>query len=132
MDLSSTPLNNSLQSTFALEQTKVMSLTHKLKNHENKAELMKTARQFEGVFIKQLLAAMDSTIDRSGFMGGGSAEEMFRGQLYDHIANNISTRPGGSGFGIAETIYSQLEKQLPKTAQAEPDPVTEKTKRDEP
>ncbi len=108
------PMDNSLQTRFALQQASTFSLEHKLKNRENREDLMKTARQFEGVFVKQLLDQMDKTIDRSDFMGGGSAEETFRGMMYERIAENIASRPGGSGFGIAEAIYRQMEQQLPK------------------
>lgn len=108
------PLDNSLQTRFSLEQAKVGALNDKLKSHENKEELMKTARQFEGIFFKQLFDAMDKTIDRSGFLSGGSGEEMFRGLLFDKISESVSTRAGGSGFGVAEAIYRQLEQNLPK------------------
>lgn len=100
------------QTRFSMEQAKVMSLNGKLKNHENKKDLMETAKAFEGIFFKQLLDAMDKTVERSGLFDGGSAEETFRGMLYDQISESISKRSGGSGFGIAEAIYRQLENQL--------------------
>lgn len=103
-------LNHTLQQTrLPLEQDRVMALDRKLKNHENKKELMKTAQQFEGIFLKQLMDAMDKTVDRSGFMSGGSGEEMFRSMLFDKVSELAATRPGGTGFGIAEAIYRQLE-----------------------
>src|SRR5689334_17001241 len=111
MDMFS-PIQNTAQTNVLADETKVMSLERKLKNHENKAELMKTARQFEGIFFKQMLDAMDKTIDRSGFMDGGNGEEMFRGMLYDKISEINSTRTGGSGFGLAEAIYRQMEQNL--------------------
>lgn len=115
-----TPLNNDLQARFSLEQTKLRSLNDKLQSRENQKDLMENARKFEGVFIKQLLDAMDKTIDRSGFMSGGSGEDTFRGMMYDHMADNIATRPGGSGFGLAEAIYRQLEQRLPEKAHENP------------
>jgi peptidoglycan hydrolase FlgJ len=111
---SMSPLTNSTQTSFPVEQAKLMSLERKLKNHENKEELMKTARQFEGIFFKQMMDAMDKTIERSGFLSGGNGEDMFRGMLYDKISEVNSTRQGGSGFGLAEAIYRQMEHQLPK------------------
>lgn len=108
------PLNNNQQAFFSLEEAKVRALNAGLRTRENKEELLKTARKFEGVFIQQLLNEMDKTIERSDFLSGGSGEEMFRGLFYEKVAENIATRPGGSGFGIAEAIYRQLEKQLPK------------------
>jgi Rod binding domain-containing protein len=107
------PMDNSTQARFALEQARTMSLEHRLKSRETRDELKKTAQQFEGIFIKQLLDAMDKTVERSGFMSGGSGEDMFRGLMFDHISQSISTGPGGSGFGLADAIYRQLESRLP-------------------
>jgi peptidoglycan hydrolase FlgJ len=106
------PLQNQTGS-FAVDQNKMVLLNRQLKGRENKQELQKAANQFEGVFVKQMLDAMDKTVDRSGFMDGGSAEEMFRGMLNDKISEALASRPGGSGLGIGEAIYRQMESQLP-------------------
>lgn len=100
-----------------------MLLKKHLDGRENKAELMKTAQQFEGVFLQQMFTAMDKTVDRSeSLMGGGSAEETFRGMFYERVANSIAERPfNESQFGIAAAIYKQLEKQLPKDSGAPSD-----------
>lgn len=114
MDMLNPAQNNLDQARFSLEQAKIRSLTQRFKNHENEKELMDTARRFEGVFIQQLLNEMDKTIERSGFLSGGSAEDTFRGLLYQNVADMIATRQGGSGFGLAEAIYKQLEQRLPQ------------------
>lgn len=100
-----------------------MSLEHRLKSHETKEELMKTAKQFEGVFLQQMFTAMDKTVDRTdGMLDGGSAEETFRGMFYERVAASIADRPGSSAqFGIAAAIYKQLEAQLPKDSGAPSD-----------
>ena len=80
---------------------------------QDKVKLKKAAQEFESVFIQQLLDTMDQTVDREdSVMGGGSAEEYFRGMLNQEVASSISTRPGGSGFGLAETIYRQMANQM--------------------
>lgn len=77
-------------------------------------ELKKAAQQLEGVFIQQMLEAMDKTVDREdSLMGGGEGEQMFREMMNQNIAENISTAPGGSGFGIADNMYQQLAEKLP-------------------
>lgn len=79
-------------------------------------KLKKAAQEFEGIFVKQLLDAMDKTIDRSeGLLSGGSAEEYFRGMLNDEVAKSIATRTGGSGFGLAEAIYRQMADAVKPT-----------------
>ncbi len=104
---------------LTLQQNRMMALQRPLKSRENKEDLMKAAREFEGVFFKQLLSAMDKTVDRSGLLSGGSGEEMFRGMMYDKISEMSADRPGGSGLGLAEMIYKQLALQLPKEAQVD-------------
>jgi len=76
-------------------------------------KLKKAAQEFEGVFIQQLLEAMDKTVDRTDSMlGGGSAEEYFRSMLNESVAKEMATGPIGSGFGLAESIYKQMEKDM--------------------
>jgi Rod binding domain-containing protein len=75
-------------------------------------KLQKAAQEFEGIFVQQLLEAMDKTVDRdNSVMGGGSAEEYWRSMMNEQVAKSISSRPGGSGFGLAETIYRQMADQ---------------------
>lgn len=101
---------------FSLEEMKLKALNHLPQSRENKAELKKTAQQFEAVFINQLLTQMDQTVNREDdVVDQGPGEETFRSMFYDKIAENIANRPGGSGFGLADLVYKQLEKRLPKT-----------------
>ncbi|MDX2085809.1 MAG: rod-binding protein [Candidatus Melainabacteria bacterium] len=96
-------------------------------SQRNTRELKRVAQQFEGVFIKQLLEAMDKTIQRdNSLFSGGSAEEKFRGMLYDEMSNNMASRAGGSGLGLAEEIYRQstlLMAKEPSAQQAESAPT---------
>ena len=79
------------------------------------AKLQKAARDLEGVFVQQLLTAMDKTVDRSNSMmgGGGQAEGMFRDMMYENMATQMVQAPGGSGMGMADTIYRQMAAHLP-------------------
>ncbi len=116
------PINPQEKALLSLDQGKLRALSDRFHNHETPQELMKTAKDFEGIFVKQLLAEMDKTIDRAGLFDGGTGEETFRGMLYDKMAESIATRPGGSGLGLAEAIYRQLASQLPTTL---PQPATD-------
>ncbi|MDH4379810.1 MAG: rod-binding protein [Vampirovibrionales bacterium] len=79
------------------------------------AKLQKAARDLEGVFVQQLLTAMDKTVDRTNSMmgGGGQAEGMFRDMMYENMATQMVQAPGGSGMGLADTIYRQMSAHLP-------------------
>ncbi|MEZ4574325.1 MAG: rod-binding protein [Vampirovibrionales bacterium] len=83
------------------------SLQRGLKNHENKTELMKTARQFEGLMLQQLMKSMEKTVNRSDLFGNSHAEGMYRDMLYEQISTNAAESQG-PGLGIAQMIYKQL------------------------
>lgn len=114
---------NSTPIDQTLAQSQSMALQKRLTGRETKDDLMKTAKQFEGIFLQQLFTAMDKTVDRTeGFLDGGAAEETFRGMFYERVASSVSERPGASQFGIAAAIYKQLESQLPKDSGAQVSP----------
>jgi Rod binding domain-containing protein len=105
---------------------RVYSLEHKLKTRENKEELMKTAKQFEGIFIQQMFQAMDKTVDRSNSLFGNTqGEQMFRDMMYQHMGEGFADRHGGSGFGLADAIYKQLETHV--KAEAAPSQVVKES-----
>ena len=80
---------------------------------EDHKKLKKSAQEFESVFIQQMIEQMDKTIDReNSMMGGGSAEEYWRGMLNEQFAKGMANQPGGSGLGLAESIYQQMSTQM--------------------
>lgn len=86
-------------------------------NDEKK--LKQASKDFEAIFVNQMLEAMDKTVDReNSIMSGGSSEQYFRSMLNEEIAKSMTNRIGGSGFGLAEAIYRQMSKQL-KTSTTE-------------
>jgi Rod binding domain-containing protein len=92
---------------------------------EDHKKLKKSAQEFESVFIQQMIEQMDKTIDReNSMMGGGSAEEYWRGMLNEQFAKGMANQPGGSGLGLAENIYQQMSTQMSadsgKTAASSP------------
>ena len=63
------------------------------------------AKEFEQVFISQMLGQMFSGLKTDGPFGGGSGEEAFRGFLLDQYAHQISA---SGGFGLAEDVKREL------------------------
>lgn len=119
MDALNTQFNSQLsgigmQTQMSQQMNELQRLQAEFKNPKSSdaKKLKEAAQQFEGIFIKQLLDQMDKTIERGEMFHGGSGEEMFRGMLNDAISTSISTRLGGSGFGIAENIYQQMAQQF--------------------
>jgi Rod binding domain-containing protein len=83
-------------------------------------KLKKSAQDFEAVFLHQLIEQMDKTVDReNSIMGGGSAEDYWRGMMNEQVAQSMATQPGGSGMGLAESIYKQMATQLPPDADSQ-------------
>ncbi len=93
----------------------------------DRKKLKKAAQDFESVFVHQLLDAMDKTVSReNSIMGGGSSEEYWRGMMNEEIARSMTSRPGGSGFGLADAIYRQMSEHLkPETSESAASSVTQ-------
>ncbi len=81
-------------------------------NIDRQSKLYQAAQDFEAIFVKQMLNAMRKTVDKSGFVEGGMAEEIFEDMLYDEYAKKM-TRV--AGFGLAEQIYLQLTRDAAPT-----------------
>lgn len=68
--------------------------------------LLKTAKEFEAVFLAQMLNATALGREPAGF-GGGFGSEAFRSLLTEEYARRIAER---GGLGIAESVYRQLSE----------------------
>ena len=68
-------------------------------------KLRKACEDFEAIFVKQMLKSMKSTINKSGMLGGGFAEEIYDDMLYDEYAKKMTKT---ANFGIADSLYKQL------------------------
>jgi flagellar protein FlgJ len=67
--------------------------------------LYKACREFEAIYIKQMLNVMRKTVDRSGLLDGGFAQEVFEDMLYDEYAKKMAEH---AGFGLSDSLYRQL------------------------
>jgi flagellar protein FlgJ len=73
------------------------------------AKLLEACRDFEALFIKQMLDAMRKTVGKTGLLDGGMAEDIFEDMLYDEYAKKMADT---AGFGLAETLYRELSPRL--------------------
>jgi peptidoglycan hydrolase FlgJ len=71
--------------------------------------LGQTAKQLEGLFVRQLFAAMRSTVPEGGVVDGGPGEEMFTGMLHEQIADEL---PSQWSRGIARDIVLKLQSRV--------------------
>jgi flagellar protein FlgJ len=59
----------------------------------------------ESLFLSHLLKEMRATVEKSGFMDGGQAEEIFTSLLDVEISKKMSA---AGGIGLASILLEQL------------------------
>jgi Rod binding domain-containing protein len=74
----------------------------------------KAAKDFEGMFMAQMLQPMFNTVGVDKLFGGGHGEEAMRGFLIQEYGKALAKN---SHFGIAEAVQSEMQRvQDKKTA----------------
>jgi len=71
------------------------------------AELKETCCELESLFINYLLKEMRQTIDKSGFISGGRAEEIYTSMLDTNLAKQFAHK---GGIGLSSIFMEQLSK----------------------
>jgi len=71
------------------------------------AELKEKCCELESLFINYLLKEMRQTIDKSGFISGGRAEEIYTSMLDSHMAKQFAHK---GGIGLSSVFLEQLSK----------------------
>ncbi|HOB91509.1 MAG: rod-binding protein [Bacillota bacterium] len=69
--------------------------------------LMQACEEFESIFVHMLLRSMRKSVPKTGFLHGGSGEDIFQDMLDEQIALEAS-RSGQ--FGLAKTMFYQLSR----------------------
>lgn len=75
------------------------------------SELEKACREMESIFLNFLLKEMRNTINKSGFISGGTAENIYTGMMDAEISKVIAER---GGIGLSKILHDQLGKELAK------------------
>jgi len=91
-----------------VSQAKVhqMGSQNPIETKEKDAALWKVSRQFEAIFVQQMMSEMRKTVSKSDFMASGYAEDVHASMMDEAIAQASVKH---SSFGIADNIYRQLE-----------------------
>ena len=71
-------------------------------------QLREASKALEGVFIAQLYQAMRKTVGKPAYFHGGRAEEAFRGQLDQLLAEQMSQKGAG---GLSDSMYELFRLQ---------------------
>ncbi|WP_374764509.1 rod-binding protein [Yunchengibacter salinarum] len=72
---------------------------------EIRGKAMEAAKEFEAVFIGQMLKPMMETVEEDSLFGGGPEAEAYKSLMIDEIGSEIA-RSGG--IGIADQVAREL------------------------
>jgi flagellar protein FlgJ len=73
-----------------------------------RAAVKAAAREFEALFMQELLKSMRATTAGGGMMDGGAGEELATGMLDQQYASQLTGMPGG----LAHALERQLERAM--------------------
>lgn len=93
-------------------------LGHAKDANQRREGLRQAAKEFESVFMYQVVKAMRATVPKAGLIEKGEGEEMFEGMLDEEWSKKLSARGGPSS--LSEVIY----RQLSRVAGLEEEPAT--------
>lgn len=75
----------------------------------NKEELKKVCKDFEGIFLNMMLKQMRATVQRSDLTQSDMGRDVFEGMLDEKLMDEASK---GKGVGLADTLYRQLSRAM--------------------
>jgi flagellar protein FlgJ len=71
----------------------------------NAEQAAKVAKDFEAVFVNEMLGSMFQGITTDGQFGGGPGEAIFRSMMIEHYSKTITAQ---GGFGLADAVKHEL------------------------
>ena len=81
---------------------------------KDEKKLKKACSDLEAIFVNMMFKQMRNTVQKSGLLDGGSAEEMYEDMLFDKYAEEVSK---GKGTGLGDVLYQQLAKSMKKESE---------------
>lgn len=86
----------------------ILGLTGNKKLSE-KEKLDILAREFESIFLNQMLKTMRSTVQKSELINGGSSEEIFTAMLDEEMARQMAYKQNN---GLSSALVEQLSSMI--------------------
>jgi len=88
--------------------TTALSVSEKETGKDRDEKKMKDAcREFESLFVYQMLKEMRATVPKTGLFGGGRAEEVFTSMLDEQLSRELSRE---KGIGLSGLLLHQLNQ----------------------
>ncbi len=76
-----------------------------LKNAKDLKKIEESAKEFEAIFLSEMVKPMFEGIESEGMFGGGKGEEVFRGILIQEYGKMLSET---GRIGIADSVKEEL------------------------
>jgi hypothetical protein len=76
--------------------------------HEQK-RLWDACVEMESLLVGKMMKEMRKSVEKTGWINGGQAEEIFEDMLYDEYSLNISRN---SNLGLAKMLYEDMKRRL--------------------
>lgn len=95
------------QSMAAVQTSKANDATSALREPKNIKEIDAAAKEFESVFISQMLEHMFAGVETDPVFGGGQSEKIYRSMQVQEYGK-IITEAGG--IGVTDAIKAEMIK----------------------
>ena len=76
-------------------------------NESQDQRLMNVCIEMESIFVGRMLREMRKTVQKSDWLYGGFAEDVFSDMLYDEYALQVSRN---SNLGLARQLYDEMSR----------------------
>lgn len=88
-----------------IETTQLSEAPNPQRTPEKDKALQGVARQFEAIFVNQMIGEMRKTVVKQGFVPEGPAEKLYQSMLDFEHSNQIAET---EQIGLSKVIYEQL------------------------
>ena len=77
---------------------------------DKRAALREASREFEAVFMNQMVSAMRKTVGEGGILNKSNGESIFEGMLDEEWAKKMASKTGPNS--LSEILYKQLSHRM--------------------
>ena len=126
MNLESLANRQLLEQTTFQRPEKLNHIYHKLAPgsgtvQERREALKEAARDFESIFINQMISAMRKTVHDGGLVKKSSGEKIYESMLDEEWSKKLAGKSGSGG--LSEMLYQQLSRRFKLDEEDAPSPL---------
>ena len=112
------PVNQVYQNQRVANSLKSIKHLASDKADKDDPRLRAACAEMESLFLSHLLKEMRATVEKSGFIDGGQAEEIFTSLLDVEISKKMSA---AGGIGLSAILLEQLGGKAPRKDNPDPE-----------